>query len=422
MKEQIFKNKGFLTLMVAQLISGLGDWLSIVAIMTLVGLKWDSTPLEVSFIILSLAIPMALFGPFAGIIADRFNRKQLLIFSDIVRACLILSLTWANSLSAVYACLFAIGFLSAIFIPAKNGMLKELVKDVQMKSAMSISSMIDSMTKVLGPLVSGILVTVFGTKIIFTIDSASFFVSAILIMFLPKMAKVVVEGQDFHKKSSFKEDFIEGMQRIQGNRLLLVGLSLLGVSLFILQLSDSQIIVLIRELSHASPDLFGLIVTAAGLGTLFAGMILAKKTTYHAFRLILLGVFGIGASFSLMAVLAGLDLPFSTLWGLVLGFSAGLSAGLVFIPFQATVQVDTPVHLTGRVFGVVNSVTTTATIVGPLIGGWLATIYGVIPTFIVTGVLLIVISIIGYVFRNKIERGKRDVTTSEQAAQRTTSS
>ncbi|NBI29100.1 MFS transporter [Chengkuizengella marina] len=419
MNTHLGKNKGFITLMAAQLISSLGDWLSIVAIITLVGLKWEASPMEISFIILSLAVPMALLGPFAGTIADRFNRKTLMVLSDWVRAGLILVLAFANSIWTVYVCLFLIGMLSAVFVPAKNGKLKELVPDTHMKSAMSITSMIDSGTKVLGPLLSGLLVAAFGTKLVFFIDSATFMVSALLLLVLPKSNKDLEEEKNLeeHKKDSFKEEFIEGLTFIKGNYFLMVGMMVLGISLLILQLSDAQIIVLIRELSNVSPDLFGYIVTSAGLGMFFSGLILAKKTDYNPLQLMFIGVCGIGVGFGMMAVLTSIDLSLSILWGPTLGLVAGFAAGLVFIPFQAAVQTDTPVHMTGRVFGVINSVTTTATIIGPLLGGWLATVIGVIPTFIITGSLLILMSIIGYTLKSKIERGKIDVSESKQGTQ-----
>ncbi|MDP5276311.1 MFS transporter [Chengkuizengella axinellae] len=419
MDVRLGKNKGFIILMIAQLISGLGDWLSIVAIITLVGLNWNASAMEMSFIILCLAVPMALLGPIAGTVADRVSRKMLMMISDWVRAGLILLLAFADSIWTVYVCLFLIGMLSAVFIPAKNGKLKELVHENHMKSAMSITSMIDSGTKVLGPLLSGLLVAAFGTKLVFYIDSATFMISALLIILLPKGVNVINEQKDFKESgtTSFKEEFLEGMSFIKGNRFFMTGMLVLGISLLILQLSDSQIIVLIRGLSDVSPDLFGYIVTAAGLGMFFSGLLLAKKTDYNTLQLMFIGVCGIGLGFGMMAVLTGLDLVLSSIWAPAMGLIAGFAAGLVFIPFQATVQTDTPVHMTGRVFGVINSVTTTATIIGPLLGGMLVTVLGVIPTFLLTGSLLIATSIIGYTFKSKIERGKIDVSESQQGAQ-----
>lgn len=422
MMNGLSRNKAFITLMLAQLISSVGDWLSVIAIITMVGLKWEATPMEVSMIILCLAVPMALLGPFTGTIADRFNRKALMIVSDIVRAGLILILAFANSLWTVYICLFMIGMLSAIFVPAKNGKLKEIINQDNMKSAMSITSMIDSGTKVLGPLLSGLLVSAFGTQLVFLIDSGTFVISALLLLALPKTAAAIKSDSDQPKEASFKVDFLEGIRFIKGNRFLIVGITVLGVSLLILQLSDSQIIVLLRELPNVSPDLFGYIVTASGVGMFFTGILLAKKTDYNALILLFIGVCGMGLSFSMLALLTKLDLSLPVLWGPALGLSAGFSAGLVFIPFQAAVQTDTPVHMTGRVFGVLNSVTTTATIIGPLAGGFLATVLGVIPTFVITGLLLVTVSIVGLIFKSKIERGRANVSEGQSGAHGTASS
>jgi MFS family permease len=419
--KRLMKNKGYMTLMSAQAISSIGDWLSIVAIITLVGLKWDASPLEVSFIFLCLAVPMALFGPVAGIVADRFSRKTLMIVSDVIRAALILILTIATSLWMVYATLLTIGIFSALFIPAKNGKLKEVVAEGDMKGAMSITSMIDSSTKILGPLVSGLLVTVFGAQQVFIIDSATFFVSAVILLFIPNAVRLET-SDEANEKSSFKQEFALGFSFLKSSRFMLTGLILVGLSLLILQSADSQLIVLIRELTYASPDLFGYLVTGSGLGMFLAGFLLAKKTDYKAYPLMLLGVCGIGASFGIMGLLTHYDLSYSIIWGPALGFTAGFSASLIFVPFQATVQVNTPVHMTGRVFGVINSVMTTATIIGPLLGGWIATIIGVIPTFTITASLLVFVSLIGWMTKRKVERGNTDVSKSKQGTPEATPS
>ena len=419
--QRLLKNKGYITLMSAQAISSIGDWLSIVAIITLVGLKWEASPLEVSLVFLCLAVPMAVFGPAAGMVADRFSRKTLMIVSDVVRAGLILLLTVASSLWMVYATLLAVGIFSSLFIPAKNGKLKEIVAEEDMKGAMSITSMIDSSTKILGPLVSGLLVTVFGAQQVFMIDSATFAVSAVILLFIPNAVPYEFSKTEAAQES-FKKEFTLGFSFIKSSRFMLVGLTLVGLSLLILQMADSQLIVLIRELTYASPDLFGYLVTGSGLGMFTAGFLLTKKTDYNPYPLMLLGVCGIGASFGIMGVLAHYDLGYSILWGPGLGFTAGFSASLIFVPFQATVQVSTPVHMTGRVFGVLNSVMTTATIIGPLLGGWIATIIGVVPTFTITASLLVLVALIGFLTKRKVERGNADVSTSKQRTPEATTS
>ncbi|MGD6802935.1 MFS transporter [Rossellomorea aquimaris] len=418
MKPNLKQNKNFVTLITAQVISSLGDWLSIVAIITLVGLKWEATPMQMSLIILSLAMPMAVFGPVSGAIADRLDRKKLMIISDVVRGILILLLTLASSVWMVYIILFATGIFSSVFVPAKNGKLKELVKDENIKGAMSLTSMIDSSTKVLGPLISGILVSSFGTYNVFYIDSATFFLSALLILLLPATAKEPLNNkQEGKQASSLRSDLQEGFTFIRQSSYLMYGLFLLGISLLILQLSDSQIIILLRELTNVSPDLFGYAVTSSGLGMLITGIVLSKKTDYNAYLYMCLGVLGIGAGFGGMAALTYLDLALSIVWVPALRLVVGIAAGLVFIPFQSAVQEKTPVHLTGRVFGVINSTTTTATIIGPLAGGALATVIGIIPSFVITSSLLIFLFFISLIFRNKVEQEDEHVTESQPGTQ-----
>ncbi|EDL66115.1 MFS transporter [Bacillus sp. SG-1] len=418
MEKKLGQNKNFITLMTAQAISSLGDWLSIVAIITLVGLKWEATPLQMSLLILSLALPMALLGPVSGAVADRMERKTLMIISDVTRGILILFLTLASNVWAVYACLFAIGIFSSVFVPAKNGKLKELVRDQNIKGAMSITSMIDSSTKVLGPLVSGILVSAVGTYNVFYIDSATFFLSAVLILFLPKTQKEISTSPAQEKQeSTFREELKEGISFIRQSRYLMYGLFLLGVTLLILQLSDSQIIILLRQLTDVSPDLFGYAVTSSGLGMLLTGIYLSKKTDYNSYLYMCFGVLGIGMGFGIMALLTYFDTVHSIVWVPLLALIAGVAAGLVFIPFQAATQEKTPVHMTGRVFGVINSTTTTATIIGPLAGGALATLIGIIPSFLVTSSLLIILFLVSVIFRNKVEQEDHHVTKSQPGTQ-----
>ncbi len=419
MGTKLTQNKNFLLLMIAQGISSIGDWLSIVAIITLVGLKWEATPMEMSFIILSLALPMAIFGPITGTFADKMERKFLMVFSDLIRGGLILILTIVDQLWSVYLCLFLVGIFSAIFVPAKNGKLKELVEDHNIRGAMSITSMIDSATKVIGPLVSGILVTAFGTYTVFYIDSTTFVISATLLFLLPKTIKVLeakLDGKQ-KEKSSFLDELKVGFSFIKQSNFLMIGLTLLVISLLILQLSDSQIIVLLRQLTNVSPDLFGYAVTFSGVGMLGTGFYLSKKKEYKAFRYMIFGILGMGLGFGVMTLLTQYDLSLSILWVPGCALVAGASAGLVFIPFQVSAQEQTPVHMTGRVFGVINSSTTIAVIIGPLLGGWLATVVGIVPSFLITSSLLVILSFGTFICRKKIEQEDANVTESKSGTQ-----
>lgn len=181
-------NKPFMLLIAAQLVSNVGDWLHILALLTMVGFKWNATPWEITAISLCMAVPLLLGGPFAGYLSDRFNRKALMIGSDLARAGIVVCLVFAGSLWQVYVLLVAKGIMDVLFSPAKSGKLKELVPAAQMDKAMALSSSIEQITKIVGPALGGLLVAAFGIAACYVIDSATFILSAVILIGLPRAA------------------------------------------------------------------------------------------------------------------------------------------------------------------------------------------------------------------------------------------
>lgn len=112
-------NRPFLVLMGAQLVSNIGEWLYLLALLTMIGLKWKATPWEITAVSLCMAVPMLIGGPLAGVISDRFNRKTIMIVSDLVRAGVVGVLVFADSLWQVYALLLCKGAMMFCFLRRK---------------------------------------------------------------------------------------------------------------------------------------------------------------------------------------------------------------------------------------------------------------------------------------------------------------
>ncbi|MGE5701575.1 MAG: MFS transporter, partial [Clostridia bacterium] len=168
------KSKSFLYLMGAQAISNLGDWLDLLALFSLVVFRWQASSIELTVGVLCLAIPTVLFGPIAGVYADRMERRTLMIAADLVRAVLVLSLIFVTQLWQVYLVLFCKGVFEALFTPAKNGKLKEIVPREHLQQATTISTIIDQLAKIIGPIAGGTLVGLMGITAAFYLDALSF--------------------------------------------------------------------------------------------------------------------------------------------------------------------------------------------------------------------------------------------------------
>lgn len=103
MKHSLFKNHSFLFLISAQTVSNLGDWLHLVALFALVAFKWHADPIAMAGITLCMVLPSILFGSPAGWLADRFNRKVLMSFSDFARCGCVLGISSPLQKAACFA-------------------------------------------------------------------------------------------------------------------------------------------------------------------------------------------------------------------------------------------------------------------------------------------------------------------------------
>ncbi|GAS85285.1 MFS transporter [Paenibacillus amylolyticus] len=409
-------NRSFVTLMVAQAISNLGDWLHLLAILTLVGIRWNATPWEITFVMLSAALPMLVTGPFAGALADRMNRKWLMIAADGARIVIVGALIFADQIWHVYILLVLKSLFDVIFSPAKNGKLKEIVPHEQLAQAVSISSVIEQMSKIIGPALGGLLVAAFGITWCFVLDSASFLISGIILLWIPgtrviqtaihnvtELEEETAGDVNNRRKNSFWKETLEGIRMLATLPHVGTSLILLASAILFLQFADSQTVVLFRQLPGISSDLLGWCVAASGVGTLIAAMSVRKwRQAGHVLKM------GLGTSLTGLVIgtagiivvawpSAGLSahLLLITLFAL-----AGIGIGFAVVPFQILLQEQTPEAMTGRVFGTVGSVMTASNIMGPVVGGFMVTSFGVVPAFVCSGILLTLLGLIYLMKRN----------------------
>ncbi|WP_375143035.1 MFS transporter [Paenibacillus sp. D2_2] len=178
------------------------------------------------------------------------------------------------------------------------------------------------------------------------------------------------------------------------------------MTLLVLQIADSQAIVLFRDIPNLPKDLLGWCIAASGFGTLLAAGLNGFVSKYAISPLLKMGVGGmlLGLVFAFTGAFAiiGTFNQLGVIIILILFVLAGLGAGMTFIPFQVMLQQRTPEALIGRVFGAVTSVTSTAALIGPIVGGYLVTTFGPQIAFIISGSLVALIGCVLLVFKSVI--------------------
>ncbi len=416
MNRELLKLKPYRALITAQTISNIGDWLNLLGLMALVGIKWHGSPIAVSVVMLMFSVPSIVFGSLAGTIADRMDRKRLMIVADWVRALIVVGIVFAPNLLSVYVLVGLLSLFSALFDPASQGKIKEVAPVHLIQSAVATSQLINNSTKIIGPILGGILIGTVSLNWAFYIDSASFVLSAFLLVALPKSPKRLSKNNTSDSEETntsrgvkgFFHQLTDGFTLLKTTPNLLVGLIVFSLVMFVLQVSDSQFIILFREMKSSSINVLGLVMAGSGLGVALASIYLNKKELTSFIRTLAISSFVLGLGYIGLASFIHLPIIWIETCYPIGGVLVGFCFGLSLIPFEVMVQKQTPETHTGRVFGTINSVTTLSVILGTAIGGFISQAFGVLFTYDLAGGLLVLVGLVVYSKRKTLERGNDD--------------
>ncbi|HEX5706524.1 MAG TPA: MFS transporter [Pyrinomonadaceae bacterium] len=181
--ELLRRNRDFRQLWLGQVVSQLGDWFNTIAVYTLV-MRLTGSGRAVGLVLVARFLPTILLGPLAGVVADRFNRRTVMIASDLARALVVLGFLFVRRpehLWIVYALTLAQLALSTFFEPAKSAAIPSVVSARELVPANAIASVTWSVMLTLGAAVGGEVAGRFGTDVAFVLDSFTYLGSALLI-------------------------------------------------------------------------------------------------------------------------------------------------------------------------------------------------------------------------------------------------
>jgi dTMP kinase len=136
----LLRDPAFSRLWRAILVSSLGDWVGFVAVVSMVTrLGGGRAEFAVAGVMLARLLPSIVFGPFAGVLVDRFDRKKLMVVADVVRGIGYASLAFVRELPAIYALSFGIECLSLLWTPARDAVIPNLVSRRQLVNANTVA-------------------------------------------------------------------------------------------------------------------------------------------------------------------------------------------------------------------------------------------------------------------------------------------
>jgi MFS family permease len=182
------ENRALGQLLAGEFISGIGDWLYLVAILVVVYAEGGS-PVLLGIVGAARILPYVLLSVPAGIVADRFDRRMVLLVTDVARGVIMLMLAAAVVLDASVVVIVALAILAACFStffgPAIASLLPTLVRERDLGPANSAWATLDNLSFIIGPAVAGILLAFGRLEIAFLINAASFGFVAVILWRLP---------------------------------------------------------------------------------------------------------------------------------------------------------------------------------------------------------------------------------------------
>jgi len=171
-------------LYLARTVSLVGNWLNTLAIVHLLGGGEHGTALALALVFVLKQVPVTLFGPAAGVVADRYQRRRIMVIADVISATLVLCFLLAEpNGSHVYVyvlTLLQIGVVT-FFDPAYRASVPDLVRADDLVSANALSAVTWSATFAVGTALGGVVLYLFGWRVAFVLDAATYIVSALLI-------------------------------------------------------------------------------------------------------------------------------------------------------------------------------------------------------------------------------------------------
>lgn len=357
--KNIFKNKDFMLLWLGQLVSLLGNNMHSLAVMWYVLEKTGST-VKTGITLVFTVLPMVLLSPITGALADRWDRKKIIVISDFVNGVLvgiIFLLIHMNSLE-IWMLYLLSAFMSvskAFFGPAIGAAVPSIVKKDNLIKANSLTQMTRYGTSIFGPIIGGVFIALIGIPGLFLLDSISYILSSISECFI-KIPKINEKKDDNETSASILDDIKEGVEFALKNKELLHFIIVGGfiINFFLAPLSMT-ITVFSRDILKLGSEGAGILLGAIGIGGLiisFLTPIINKKVGHYTLTFI--GLTCEGISLILFSLSTNFYAAIASL------FLMGLSVGICNISLSTVFQTLIPNHMMGRVgssLGIITGIT-----------------------------------------------------------------
>jgi MFS family permease len=344
-----------------------GTWMQTIALSWLVLDLSHNSGFAIGLVLALQFLPTLLFGAWGGVIADRFDKRMVLVASQGFQAVMAgllaaLALSGVVELWMVYVITFVFGFGQAFDNPARASLAPELVPPELIANAVGLNSMLFNLARMLGPAVAGALIVAIGTGYCFLFNAISFVavIGALLAMHPGELRRSVPVARG-------KGQIREGMRYIwhepilRSNLLLMVVVGTLAVNFPV------TFPLLARVTFGGNADTYGVMVVVMGVGALVGSVIVARRVRPTQ-RFVFFSCLLFGGSMTIAALAPTLGVFFALIVVLGVGQMTLMGAN------NAIIQLESDPQMRGRVMAAYTIAVLGTTPIGAPLIGWISSV------------------------------------------------
>jgi len=377
--------RGYPELLTAQGVSRVGDSIHYIALVALI-FSLTGSGLAVSGAVVFEALPVLAFGALAGAVVDRLPRRRVMITADLARAALVVLMSQATAIPAIYALAFGLALGGVFHGPAYQSLVPAVVPARILGRANALTWSTVQSTHVLGAALGGAAIALVGASGAFLLNAATFLLSALLLLRVPEPASPTSTV----RQTRLGAEARQGVEFIRADRFIRQLLAVQLLAVLSVGGTGALLIVLTTQQLGVDEADFGLLVAALGVGAVIGPLLFGRLIDrIDSPVLVFIPYLVRGIIDTALAFVTGFWLPAA----LLLLYGINTSTGGV--AYTTLLQRRIPAEYRGRVFSAFNVVWQGGRLASLALAGVLVDVLSVQVLYIGAGVLLVLAGLLG---------------------------
>ncbi|MGH8995846.1 MAG: MFS transporter [Acidimicrobiales bacterium] len=397
-----------------QVISTSGTWMQAVAQGWLV-LRLSHSGTDLGLITAARFLPMMLFSPWGGLVADRIDKRRILYVTQTLAGLLALALAILDATGVITLWMVAVvaltlGCVNVFDNPTRQSFIAEMVSETDLPNAITLNSVTINLARVIGPAVAGVLIATVGIAPCFGANAASF-VAVVVSLAMMRGADLFPVDRPPRQPGQIRQ----GLRYVRRTPELLVPLTMILVVGTLAWEFQVSLPLMARFTFHGSAATYGTMLAFTGVGAIVGGLVTARRNRVSAVGL---GRSSIGWGLAILAASVAPNLPTEYALLLLVGYGSISFNSLA----KTTLQLAAVPSMRGRVMALWSVAWLGSTPIGGPIVGWIGQHAGARWSLVVGGIAAVAAGVFGYASLTKIDRRAaplegRDATPGPDSAE-----